>query len=267
MKERADLPIVVVEDDPLTLSLFESLLEHQGFRTPLLFDNSTAALHFVERNDAAVIILDLNLPDMPGQELLRRITSRRPGIPVVIVSGVHQVETAIECMKEGAVDYVTKPFTVSRLTSSLTRALALHRAREEGAPTIPEARQGQGGLPSPAEGVPERLKKAAAYMEENLSRPLYLEAIAQEACLSKFHFCREFKRFFGVTPIQYVLQRRIARATSLLRGKETSISQVAMLCGFSDQSEFTKWFKKTMGLTPSSYRKLGETSPSRERFA
>lgn len=103
--------------------------------------------------------------------------------------------------------------------------------------------------------VPERFRKAARYMEHNLADSLYLEAVAREAYLSKFHFCREFKKHLGVTPIQFMLTRRIAHAANLLETTDLPIVQVATKSGFNDQSEFSRWFKRTIGLTPSSYRK------------
>ncbi|UFS70925.1 response regulator [Geomonas sp. RF6] len=251
MKDIADLPIVVVEDDPAVLSLFGIILEGQGYRSPLLFDSSLNALEFLRTGDAAAIILDLFLPDMSGLDLLRYVSSRLAHIPVIIVSGNSQIDTAIDCMKLGAVDYLRKPFTGTQIAASLTRALALRPGRGES--EIPSPVGGEPLFPPP-EGVPERLRKAAAFMEENLARPLYLEGIARQACLSKFHFCREFKKFYGMSPMHFMLRRRIALATSLLDGDSAAISEVAIQCGFSDQSEFTKWFKKATGVTPSRYR-------------
>jgi len=256
MKDPTDLRIVVVEDDPNTLSLFGTLLERLGYSPPVLLDSCLKAVEFLHRCDAAALIVDIVLPEMSGIELLRHVSEVKPHLPVIVVSGLGQIDTAIECMKMGAFDYLTKPLDVTRLEQSLARALTLRQQRDdqgEGAAAEQERADGETVYRVP-DGVPERLANAAAYMAQHLSDPLYLDTVAREACLSKFHFCREFNKHFGIPPMQFMLQRRIAQAVDLMEDAESSISQVAMQCGFSDQSEFTKWFKKATGQTPSSYR-------------
>jgi AraC family transcriptional regulator len=69
------------------------------------------------------------------------------------------------------------------------------------------------------------------------------------------HFARLFKRDFGITPYQYVLNRRVERAKSLLRARGLSIAEVAMTCGFSTQAHLSSAFKARVGTTPGAYRR------------
>ncbi len=62
-------------------------------------------------------------------------------------------------------------------------------------------------------------------------------------CMSKFHFCRIFKKYVGITPMQYAINMRLKKAMTLLQRKDLSISTVAMKAGFRDLSEFNKQFK------------------------
>jgi AraC family transcriptional regulator len=73
--------------------------------------------------------------------------------------------------------------------------------------------------------------------------------------MSKYHFCRLFKKSTNLTPYQYVLQRRTARAKELLKKRELTIVEIAYLLGFSDQSHFTRQFKKQYGITPGAFLK------------
>jgi AraC family transcriptional regulator len=99
-----------------------------------------------------------------------------------------------------------------------------------------------------------RLKRALDYIQANLGSEIHLEDLARAVGLSPFHFAKLFKLSTGSTPHQYVLQRRLERATELLRSAELSLSEVALECGFADQSHFANVFRRFMGVTPSQFR-------------
>ncbi len=127
----ANLPILLVEDDRQALAMLESLLTRQGFKHLVLLDNGQQALDFLTEQDVAAVVLDLQLPGVSGIELLRLMTARKPYIPIIIVTGENQLEKAIECMKSGAADYLTKPIAINRLTASINRAIELRGLNEE----------------------------------------------------------------------------------------------------------------------------------------
>jgi len=99
-----------------------------------------------------------------------------------------------------------------------------------------------------------RLKRALEYIQANLGGQIHLDDLGRAAGLSPFHFAKLFKQSTGSTPHQYVLQRRLARATELLRSTEVNLSEVALECGFADQSHFANVFRRFVGVTPSQYR-------------
>lgn len=104
------------------------------------------------------------------------------------------------------------------------------------------------------EYIPERLLRAIRFIETNLSRRISLDEIAQEACLSRFHFSRLFKKHFAVSPMQFILNLRIYIATILLQNSDASIFQVSVRAGFNNLSEFYRQFKKSHKMTPSEFR-------------
>lgn len=93
------------------------------------------------------------------------------------------------------------------------------------------------------------------FVEENLGDDLGLVELARLAGYSPDHFARQFKRTFRVSPYQYILQRRIERAKSLLRDPRRAIADVALACGFSSQAHLSAIFKRTTGVSPGLYRK------------
>jgi AraC family transcriptional regulator len=98
-------------------------------------------------------------------------------------------------------------------------------------------------------------RAVTGYIEERLGEQISLIALARLARLSQRHFCRAFKRSLGIPPHQYHIQRRIARAKVLLADRANSITDVALIVGYSQTSTFSVAFRKTTGRTPKEFRR------------
>lgn len=103
--------------------------------------------------------------------------------------------------------------------------------------------------------APAKLRQVTDYMSEHLHRDLKLSEMAAIAQISLYHFLRLFKQSTTLTPHQYILQRRLEKAKSLLQQRELSIAEIAIRVGFSDQSHFTRYFKRVFGVTPHQWRR------------
>jgi len=99
-----------------------------------------------------------------------------------------------------------------------------------------------------------RLRHIVDYIQANLAEDNSLQALADLAQVSPFHFCRSFKQSTGLSPHRYILQLRIEEAQRLLKRTTLAISDVANRLGFSDQSHFTMVFRKFVGTTPARWR-------------
>ena len=93
------------------------------------------------------------------------------------------------------------------------------------------------------------------YLDEHYTENISLDQLAEQFFISKYYLSREFKKEFGTTVIQYVLAKRINNAKELLRYSNSSIEEIAHLCGIDDASYFNKVFRKMEGCTASEYRK------------
>jgi DNA-binding NtrC family response regulator len=83
------------------------------------------------RQEVEIMLLDLWMPHLSGEELLRRIAVDHPGLPVIVVTGADDVDTAVKCMREGAFDYIVKPVEASRLVGSVKRGIELRELHRE----------------------------------------------------------------------------------------------------------------------------------------
>jgi len=99
------------------------------------------------------------------------------------------------------------------------------------------------------------LSEAIRYMRENLHRGISRDEVARVACLSPTHFSRVVKQTFGQSFTDLLQHMRVERARELLAVSEKSLVEIALECGFGDQSYFTKVFQKITGQTPGEYRR------------
>lgn len=124
-------PILLVDDEINLLHSFDLTFSTNGINNTILCNNSTEVKTILKENNVSLILLDLSMPDIRGEELLETIHPEYPEIPIIIVTGDTELETAIDCMKLGATDYLTKPVENNRLISTVNKILEIQRLKEE----------------------------------------------------------------------------------------------------------------------------------------
>jgi AraC-like DNA-binding protein len=98
-------------------------------------------------------------------------------------------------------------------------------------------------------------RRAIAYMDERLDQSFPVSAVADACGLSVNHFSRAFRRSMGKPPHRWLLDRRIDRARELLRDTSLTLADIALACGFAEQSHFTRVFTRTVGMPPGAWRR------------
>jgi AraC family transcriptional regulator len=131
----------------------------------------------------------------------------------------------------------------------VTTALNIHFARVYGGMHFPRPLI-SGGL------APWQLRLARDTINANLEEELSLEQIARECRLSVSHFARAFARSTGISPHRWLMQRRVDVAKDLMLTTDSSLVEISLKCGFSDQSHFTKVFAEATGETPGRWRQF-----------
>ena len=113
--------LLIVDDEPRILLLMKSLLKANSFDVETAKDGPSA-LEIVKKGGIEIVITDLRMSPMDGMQLFEEIKAYNPEIPVILLTAYASVETAIEAMKSGIFDYLTKPFKVDDMLACLKRA-------------------------------------------------------------------------------------------------------------------------------------------------
>jgi len=103
---------------------------------------------------------------------------------------------------------------------------------------------------------PRRLQHISDWVEQRLNGPLSIAALAGEVGMSPGHFARSFREATGATPHRWLMAKKLERAKTLLLASDLPISQIALDCGFVDQSHLTRAFNRGIGLSPASWRRM-----------
>ncbi|MGJ4856087.1 sigma-54-dependent transcriptional regulator [Labrys sp. La1] len=114
-------PVAFVDDDAVLREANAQTLRLAGFE-PFLFESAVAALKAIDERFPGVVITDLRMPRIDGMELFRTLRARDPDLPVIMITGHGDIATAVEAMREGAYDFLPKPFASDRLIQSVRRA-------------------------------------------------------------------------------------------------------------------------------------------------
>jgi DNA-binding NtrC family response regulator len=116
--------ILIVDDETRLAEVLAAALENFGHR-PIVCASANAALELMEREDVDLVVSDLRMRGMDGRELLHAIHQKWPDIPVVMMTAFTSVRDAVELIKEGAFDYLAKPFEIGEIEATVARALKL----------------------------------------------------------------------------------------------------------------------------------------------
>ncbi len=122
--------ILVVDDEKNITFVIQAMLERAGFEA-VVFNDSAEALEAMAGEDMDVVITDLYMPGPGGMEILEYCKKNHPQIPVVVITAYGTVESAVGALKNGAFDFITKPFDQTELLNVVQKAVATHNQRQK----------------------------------------------------------------------------------------------------------------------------------------
>jgi DNA-binding NtrC family response regulator len=127
------LPVLIVDDEEQFLLSASLTLSSDGINNTLQCQDSRNVVRLLSEGGFSVVVLDMSMPHVSGWELLPAIVRDFPDIPVIIITALNEAETAVQCMKSGAFDYMVKPVDDGRLVTTVRRAIELREMRSENA--------------------------------------------------------------------------------------------------------------------------------------
>ena len=122
--------IIIADDQPDMLLGLQTLLRQNGYRL-LAAERGNEALELLRANDVDLVICDVQMPGMSGMQVLDAAKSEFPDVPFIMITGFASVESAVDAMKKGAYDYISKPFNNEVILLTVARALERKRMQQE----------------------------------------------------------------------------------------------------------------------------------------
>lgn len=129
--------ILVIDDSDDINQIIKMALQDEGYQVTT-YQKGTEAMDFLEQESPDLILLDILLPDVHGLSMLTQIKQDKPHIPVIMITAFASVETAVKAIKDGAEDYICKPFRVDELRQRVKDNLESTKKVKELAPTLEE---------------------------------------------------------------------------------------------------------------------------------
>lgn len=196
-------------------------------------------------SDQAFQVMHLYLAVPLFERVAREVTGMSKSVSLTDVSGGRDVTISrilslfhAELMREGGADAL--------FVGGLAQSLAVHLVRQYAASK--QEAHSRSALPG------AKLRRATALMESRLDKPFDLKQLAQVVGMSEFHFSRLFKKATGLSPSQYFIRQRVAKAQQLLRETDASVIEIGMAVGYSSPSHFAQIFRRETGVSPTDYR-------------
>ena len=233
--------VLLVDDDQDVRSTLKDILLRDHYQVIEACSTSEALGSIDDKIDIALI--DYRLPDGSGLDLLGRLQSHRPHIPIIIMTGYGTEDIAIKSFRTGATDYVKKPLNFRFLLRTIAGKLGRESSIAENFDEEGEKRP----------LVP--IEELGDYLRDNHGPDMSLEKVSDLCGVSKFKFCRIFKEKFGAGYSLYLNAQRVDHAKELLRKPTLTVGDIAFAAGFGTLSSMERAFREVEGITPREYRK------------
>lgn len=247
--------LLVVDDEPIIRRGICKLLNFEEFSIDRAFEaaDGREALEILRRQKIDILFADVNMPGMDGLTLAKAARELNPDIKIVIITGYHYLDYAMQAIKAGVNDFVLKPISrsdVSELLTKLVNDLRQEQQQKEALSSI-DALKGFSAAGG-EEGLTGTLVKA---IEDNYSDADFsLNRLASQVNLSAGYLSTIFKRLFGIPFQDYLVSVRLERSKILLLTTDLKNYEIAERVGFEDANYFSTSFKRKYGSPPSRYR-------------
>ena len=225
----------------------------------------TVLPHAVGELSPDIICFDFDYPGPSELALLQKIKLLYPSAPILMLTENHSTELVIWALRSRVWDCLLKPVSGGEIGRRLNLMLPVLDGNNSQCPRnvfMP----GRGGLkPSIDTGASPEDKtcKVLPYLAAHFHEKVVLSDVARICNMGACEFSRTFRREQGMTFRDYLVRLRVEAAAAILRNTNSSVLDVACSVGVNDPSQFSRLFRRHMGVTPTAYRKRGGSRVSR----
>jgi len=203
-----------------------------------------------------LICFEYDYPDRAGLQLLQQTKQRYPSIPILMATLQHSEALAVWAFRTRVWDYLVKPSApaeIDRVCSALSELTELRAGSHLRKPL-----KGATALPTEVrffgETDRQEVRPAIEYIHSHFAEKISETTVAALCGMNRFQFSRAFSKTQGITFNDYLIGHRIREACRLFQNPTISVTDVALMVGFSDVSHFGRMFKRYCGVLPSTYR-------------
>ncbi len=238
--------VLIVEDELIIATHIAEILKEQNFEVIDICCTAKKALEKIIELAPDMVLLDIDLGGAKEGIAIGEFLQKKNTAPFVYITSFSDPTTLNEVKSTHPMGYIVKPFKPNDVVVAVEIAFSNYNYKES--ETI------QNSDIATCE-VPFRLKKIITYIHRNLDKKLTIETLAKMSDWKIHHFIRNFKKYLGVTPYQYILQSKVQKAMVLLTGTDLPICDIAYDLGFQSHSSFSITFFKLAKETPESFRR------------
>lgn len=250
----SEATVLIVEDDPELRFILNRILA-RDYAT-IMVENGKQALEIIADKDVDVVLSDIVMPEMDGLELCSRLKSNieTSHIPVLLITARNSIEDRVECYNVGADGYLSKPFEQQVLDAKLKSLIKNRKSKQEIFRNVVGFNISTLEYPSSEEKFLNQIIEIIK--EKCLMGDVFTpDILASELNMSRSSLYRKIKSLTDMSPSDFIRNIRLKQACVLLKDKSTSIKEVALSIGFTDQRYFSSTFKSEFGMTPSEFQK------------
>ena len=243
MKKKA---ILLVEDDSVVRDMLRGALERE-YHVLEASTYSEAIKHI--GNPIHIALIDYNLPDADGFDVLKAIREVKPEVPAILMTAYSTDNLVIKALRLGVTDFIRKPLSFAYLRGKLSELL--------------EGKEKQDNPDQVRSSEVFVMDCIAAFIEENFDKDLCRNELADKAHMERHKFSRVFNAHFGKNFKSHLNSIRVNKAAELLKKDiHLNVTDIAISVGYNGVSHFEKVFREAYGVSPSRYRKDQTSSRS-----
>ncbi len=257
--------LLIVEDNEQLRTFLHSVLGKRFAITEA--ENGAKGLESAQKELPDFILTDIMMPVMDGVEMTKRLRENEETshIPIILLTAKTDMQSKIECLKIGANDYITKPFSMAYLEARIDNILVERKKWQEKykSALIGERLSGNSKTEEcdnisqePLESKDDAfMRSIVEIINQNMDNSEFSVEDLQDALkIGKWNLTSKVKALVGLTPMEFIRETRLAHAAELIDNSDYNMTQITYMIGMSDSRYFSRCFKQKYGVTPTEYK-------------